>query len=251
MRKSCAIILIGLIAGLMACKALTDTGAGNWPYKDTKVEQKIEYIRPNIPLVKIPPYSGKKYDDVVPDTLDIVDMADMSINVVTCATDRNQDYEQYFSVYLANPLRMAHNFSDWCTPKYMEALPLLRSATGSDFNDQVDRVWMDVLLKSIGPDGLLYLPLKGKPWYGKELWWAKGIARPDVTIFVSEPPSEEFKKSLDTYAVPHAHSVVEESGISQFSHPQYCGRLLNTMLIYYLRDGNPIWKKHLEQAIDR
>ena len=33
----------------------------------------------------------------------------------------------------------------------MEALPLLRVATGSSLNDHVDPIWMSGILRSIGP----------------------------------------------------------------------------------------------------
>jgi hypothetical protein len=146
---------------------------------------------------------------------------------------------------------MAHNFSDWCTPTYMEALPLLRAIDGEGVHQGVDQIWMESILKSLGPDGLFYFPITGKPWYGKELWWAKGIARADGTIFETEPADEKFVKSLDTYAAPHAHPMIEKSGMTQFSHPQPCGRVLNVLNIYYMIDGNPIWKKAIENMIDR
>jgi hypothetical protein len=232
--------------------AYSQTRQSYWPYKDSQpIEEQIGYIRENIPAVPFTPYKGTSYEDLVPDTYDIAERADFCINVLTCDTDKNQDHEQYFSVYIGNPLRMAHNFSDWCTPKYMESLPLLRLVNGSTFFDEVDCVWMKVILKSLGPDGLYYFPTKGKPWYGKELWWSKGVARPDGTIFTTEPPKEEIDKSLDTYASEHAHSLVEKSGISQFSHPQPCGRIMSTMIVYYMRDKNPIWKEAIRKMIDR
>jgi hypothetical protein len=60
---------------------------------------------------------------------------------------------------------MQHDFSDWVqnVEGLMESLPLLRVATGSTQNDHVDPVWMSVLLKKIGPDGLVYVPLRGLP----------------------------------------------------------------------------------------
>ncbi len=228
-----------------------ESQAADWPYDDARVEEAIRYIRPEIPAVSVEPYQGQSYAEMAPDTLELADMAALSINVLTGATNASQDHEQYFSLYIGNPLRMAHNFSDWCTPKYMEALPLLRTVTRATYRDQVDRVWMETTLKSIGPDGLYYFPLIGKPWYSKEFWWAKGIARADGTIFETEKPDEAFKKTLDTYAVPHAHTIIAKSGIEQFTHPQPCGRMLNVMLIYYLRDGNPVWKQTIERMIDR
>jgi hypothetical protein len=80
---------------------------------------------------------------------------------------------------------------------------------------QVDQAWQDSILKSIGADGLFYFPVVGKPWYGKELWWAKGIARADGSVFTVEKPDPKRLRNLDTYAFSHAQSAIEESGITQ------------------------------------
>ena len=73
--------------------------------------------------------------------------------------------------------------SNWCQLKYMEALPLLRIITGSKEKEAVDRVWQDVTLKSIGPDGLFYIPLTGRPWgrFGVS-WGDNGVARADGSL---------------------------------------------------------------------
>ena len=156
-----------------------------WPWADATppAGAKIEYVRPDAARLPVRPVEGKTCEDLVPDTTDVAEMSKLAINVLTCDTDRLQDHEQYFSVYMGNPLRMAHNFSDWCTPKYVEALALLRIVTGSTYMTQVDQVWQDVLVRSIGPDGLYYFPIQGKPWYGKELWWAHAIACTNGTLF--------------------------------------------------------------------
>jgi hypothetical protein len=116
---------------------------------------------------------------------------------------------------------------------------------------QVDQTWQDVLLKSTGPDGLYYFPLQGKPWYGKELWWAHAIARTNGTLFTIQKPDPSRLKDLDPYATYAANSLVAESGIRQFSHPQSNGRITKVMAIYALRDGNPLWKEMMKQMIAR
>ena len=229
-----------------------ETQQSVWPYKDATPDTEIQYINEDAPSIPVVPYKGKAYEDLVPDTFDIAERAKLAINVLTCATNPNQDYEQYFSVYMGDPLRMSHNASDWCTPKYMEALTLLRLVTGTDSNVQVDQTWQKVNLKSLGPDGLYYFPIIGKPWYARELWWAGGIAMADGSIYnVQHASEEEAKEGLDTYAKPHASRLVEESGISQFTHPQPCGRMLNVMGIYYMRGGNPIWIEKIKKMVDR
>ena len=207
-----------------------------WAYKDALPCGKIGYIRERIPEVTPQPYDGESYEDTVPDTFDIAERAELAINVLTCATNANQDHQQYFGLYLreygeefTGRIFMQHGFSDWCTPKYMEALPLLRLITGSTYNERVDRVWMQVMLKSIGPDGLYYFPTEGKPFYRHGPQWGHGVAKADGSI---------------------AENLMDPS-ITQWTHPQPCGRVINTLLVYYLRDGNPVWKQTIERMIDR
>ncbi len=245
------ILMLVCVLGLALTHARADST--EWPWTDAMppAGAKIGYIKPSATLFAVKPVQGKTYGDMVPDTTDIAKMSKLAINVLTCDTNRQQDYEQYFSVYMGNPLRMAHNFSDWCTPKYMEALPLLRIVTGSTFMTQVDQTWQDVILKSIGPDGLYYFPLQGKPWYGRELWWAHAIARPNGALFTIVKPDPKRLKEVDAYAKWAANSLVEESGIKQFAHPQAVGRMIKVLDIYYQRDGNPLWKEMMWKMVAR
>jgi len=190
------------------------------------------YIREDIPSIPIPPYEGETYEDLVPATLEIAERAELGINVLTGATNPLADHELYCHVdFRRNPPTMFNSFDDWCQPKFMEALPLLRVVTGSNDMNRVDRVWMDVTLKSIGPDGLVYIPLEGRPWgRTRAIYWAKGtVARPDGTL-----------------------TDVGDPTVKQLAHPGiFCNRMLSTMLVYYLRDGNPMWKEAIERMVDR
>jgi hypothetical protein len=88
---------------------------------------------------------------------------------------------------------------------------------------------MATTLKSIGPDGSLYIPLKGRPWallnasQGLDPVW-----RPDGTT---------------------THS--KDATVTQFTNVSVCARMIGTMTIYYLRDKNPMWKATIERMIDR
>src|SRR5580692_4498118 len=127
----------------------------------------IRYIRDTAPPFQIPPYHGERYKDKVPDTLDIAERAKLGVHVMTAITDPRLDYEIFSIVdFTRNPSVMHHEFGDWVQncEGFEEALPLLRLATGSSLNDHVDPVWMSGILRSIGPDGLIYLPMKECPW---------------------------------------------------------------------------------------
>jgi len=223
--KSMWILRLWLVVFL----CLTSAVSSAREYEDPKCGP-INYIRQDIPLVPIPAYTGTRYQDRVPDTLDMVDMANLSINALTCAVNANADYEHFFWVgFDSNPPRMINDVDDfYCTPKFMEALPLLRIITGSNFNEVVDRTWMDATLKSTGPDGLYYIPLEGRLWSRNKLPWARFIMKADGSL-----------------------TGIGDPVLSQFTHPCINGRMLGVMSLYYLRDGNVIWKKTLERMVDR
>ena len=94
----------------------------------------IQYIRPEIPRVDIPSYGGQHYEDTVPDTLDIAEMAELAINVLTRATDPDADYELYWHAgFRRNPPFMFHDWNDLNQIKFMEALPLPEDCDGKRF----------------------------------------------------------------------------------------------------------------------
>ena len=110
--------------------------------------------------------------------------AKLGINCLTEITDPNADHEIYwFADFHRNPPVMVHDFNDWCqnVEGFYESLALLRVASGSELNSNVDKVWMEVLLKSIGPDGLVYVPLNGSPWARLNAAWVTPVWRADGT----------------------------------------------------------------------
>lgn len=194
---------------------------------------RVEYVRENIPSFQVPTAQGSHYIDTVPDTLDIAERAKLCINTMTGIADNNADQEVYWlTTFFQNPPVMRHDFSDWVqsVEGMMEALPLVRVATGSTSNAHVDAEWMRVQLKTIGPDGLVYLPLRGRPWslqsvpraYEEPVWKADG-----GTIAMNDP-------------------AVTQLGSVESSH-----RAIATMTVYYLRDNNPMWKAAIEKMIRR
>ena len=190
---------------------------------------KIVYVQSNIPSLSVPPVKGKFITTLVPDTLDIAERAELAINGLVGPTNPGADYELYWWVDInRNPPVMCHELGDWCGIKFMEALPLLRMMTGSERYGSVDQLWMDVTLKSIGPDGLYYIPLTGRPWARKGMSWGNGFARADGTIADLNDPS-----------------------VSQFTHPYVCGRIMSEMTVFYLRDKNPLWLQMMQKMVDR
>jgi hypothetical protein len=203
--------------------------AADSPATESKIN--IQYIRKDIPHFEIPPYRGKSYEDRVPDTLDLTEQLKLGIHGLTGIADPNADYEiHWLADFFRNPPVMVHDFSDWVQIQegLMEALPLLRLATGDSLNSQVDPVWMASLLKSVGPDGLLYVPLNGRPWGRIKASGVKPVWRTDGSKTTFDDPT-----------------------VSQFTNAASCGRAISAMMVYYLRDKNPMWKTLSEKMIQR
>lgn len=180
------------------------------------VTSDVGYIRPSIPDITLKAYQGQRYQSKVPDTLDLAERSKLAIHAMTSVTDPKKDYEIYWLLGFNNPLRMYH---DWqyvtIQPKFMEALPLLRIAGGSEENLQVDQRWLEVALHMSGPDGLIYTPAQGRPW----------VRKYDFLGLSSSDP--------------------------QFAVPYQCGRMMGAMTANYSHDRNPIWKQYIERLVQR
>jgi hypothetical protein len=114
---------------------------------------------------------------------------------------------------------MRHDFSDLAlvAEGIMEGMPLLRLVTGSDINSDIDQAWMRSLLKSIGPDGLYYMPLQGRPWGRLNTAFMDPVWRADGTT-----------------------THIDDESITQVTLSASCARAIGTMTLYYLRDNNPM-----------
>lgn len=177
----------------------------------------IGYMREEAPDFDVAPYEGERYEAMVPDTLDLQERAALAVNVLTESTDPEADYEMYWLCHLGrNPIIMQHDFSDHCQCKFMEALPLMRVISGSSQNEQVDRRWMEVLLRQQDEDGLLYTPIKGRPW-----------AALNGEYYMGGKP--EFEQYID---------------------PFHNARVLTAMMLYHRRDGGTLWAERARKVVD-
>ena len=180
-----------------------------------RLSGRIQYLRRRIPSFEVPPYQGQRYRDMVPDTLDIQERIGLAVNGLTGPTDPELDHLMYFKVdFRAHPPVMSHSKSDVCTAKFMESLPLMRLASGSDLNAHVDPLWMEMALRMIGPGGLLYWPLS--PYSNGPPDWC------DPT-----PP-----------------------GSRHFALPTWNGRMLGAMTLYLLRDPKGPWEATCRGIVD-
>ena len=171
------------------------------------------HIRQQIPSFEAPPYKGQSYEDTVPDTLDIQERISLAVQGLTGPTDPDRDHLIYFRVnFRSNPPSMSHGPADICQTKFMESLPLMRLASGSDLNDHVDPVWMATALRMIGPDGLAYWP--AFPW-------------------------AEYPDWCTPCSPAGAHYAI---------HP-FNGRLIAAMSLYMLRDPAGAWDEEIRTVV--
>ncbi len=176
---------------------------------------KMKYLRDRVPSFNIPSYQGRWYEDLVPDTLDIQERIALAVNGLTGPTDPDLDHMMYFYAdFRAHPPIMGHGKSDVCTSKFMEALPLMRLASGCDLNHHVDPVWMKAALRMIGPGGLLYWPMS--PYAKVPPDWCDPVPK----------------------------------GAKHFALPTWNGRMMGAMTVYMLRDPKGPWRKINEGIVD-
>lgn len=125
----------------------------------------IRYINPTIPPFDLSPLAGTRYSTRVPDTLDLAERAAQAIHCLTASTDPEANSEIYWIAWFGwQPPTMYHDLNDWVEYKYYAPTELLRLACGSDEGAEVSWHRMANLLQMQGPDGLLYLPVVGRPW---------------------------------------------------------------------------------------
>ena len=176
----------------------------------------IKYINSTKPEVELPSYSGQRYEIMMPDTLDLQDMACRGVNGLTGPTDPEADYEIYWrAAFSANrePIMWHSDVGDIGTlGEFIEALPLLRVISGSSRNDHVEQRWLEVIRQMQGPDGLLHIPKIGRPWC---VW---------------------------NYSDSAPLCLGREPTGNHYVSPFFGGRSLGTMTIYSLLTGDTEWK---------
>src|SRR3954453_6018556 len=151
---------------LAVCWAFTPALFAREKATQWKPGDPIGYISPDAGKVKLKPYSGDKYEAKVPDTLDLAERARIAINALTEVTNSQEDYEIYnTNTFATNPPSMQmHCWYPTILPKFIWAVSMMRTMSGGEQNEQVDQRWLEVALKMQGPDGLIYAPIKGRPW---------------------------------------------------------------------------------------
>ena len=180
----------------------------------------IKYINPEIPDFQLPDRGGLRYRAMVPDTLDLAERAAHAVHTMTATTDHEANAEIYWRALLgAKPPIMYHDVNDCCEFKWYAPSLLLRQVCGSEESLDVEWHRMANLLQMQGPDGLLYIPLIGRPW--QKSGWESGWDQDKVM------PQLETQQLL----------------INMF------GRMLESATVYYLLTGDEQWRTLVEKAV--
>ena len=179
----------------------------------------IGYIDPQAQGPGLAEIRGDWQTKLVPDTIDLADMAALSIHGMAGPTNPEMDHEVYWKVkFRYNPPVMHHEAPDpGIMAKFMLNMPLMRLMSGSEEKTDVEKVWQDVYFKSTGPNGLIHTPLKGRPW-GHHL--------------VDE--GFDFSRDLEGHIV----------------EPQYNGHVIAYYCTMYRLTGDSMWQSRAECIVD-
>lgn len=113
-------------------------------------------------------YSGKRYEAMVPDTLDLAERADLAINGIGGTIDPDLHYHMFFFVRYAHKTPyMAHHAADpTCDPKFAESFPMLRIMSGSNRYADIEAGQRAELISRISPEDGLYWNIidPTRPW---------------------------------------------------------------------------------------
>ena len=144
MKKTC--IALALMMSMTACSRMTPA-----PGNDPKTPELRSGVVP----------AGEWVEVRMPDTLDLVDRADLSINALT----GNVDPDEFYGVWQGfnfkeNPPKL--HAKTWnITPKNARTLPGLRAMSGSEQNARIELQMLETMKKEIRPNGQMYYQFDG------------------------------------------------------------------------------------------
>lgn len=147
---------------------------------------------------------GRRYEEEVPDTLDLADRARLAAGSLTRHLNPEADYgvgDDAGSLYLA--------------VKFAEALPMMRAMCGDDVNLDVERAMMESLVSLIDEDGLLYTLPNTPARRG-------GVA-----------DGREYAETDEAHTSPYGNA-----------------RMMQAMLFWHQRDGDPAWLPRVQRMAD-
>jgi hypothetical protein len=161
---------------------------------------------------------SKPPPSLVPDTLDLADHGRLAINGMLGSLNPQLDYESTFlNILDVHPAYMLHwsSMVSGVMPKYVEALPMLRSMSGSEQDRDLEAGFFDSVLRNTAGDGLIYdQALPGRPW--------------NVGVFYGKPDWNE-----------------------DYANMAGNGRLLSGLIFCHQASGDPLWLERARRTAER
>jgi hypothetical protein len=176
------------------------------------------YVRKEAPPFEIPAYKGEHYEDLVPCTLDLAEMARLAINGLTGPADPDAGYELWFEAWWTRyPPILRHEMSLDCQAKFLGPLVLMRMITGSEEHLDIEKKIIQSWLRTLDDQGMRHKPQRR--WVLENVW--------------AEDRAEQ-REPMGPY----------DEG-ETLSGPS--SRFLEAMMLYYMRDKNPLWTDIMEK----
>ena len=217
------------------------------PGHDGPTGSGIIYATENIPRIAYPPFEGDYYEAMIPDTLDLAERCALAVHGLTATADPAADYECYCWMgkfrevdqggVKTGILAMEHSYNDYngLQPKWIEALPLLRTASGSMENIDVDQRMMEILFYMTDKEGLYRIPVEGAPWDDmktdaptRQIWnsWPAGRALMAVCAWYSRDPNETYKEAIARMVDGLAKVAIYDKDYGYFTERMFDDRLM-------------------------
>lgn len=188
----------------------------NYTSASVPVNPSMRYVNPAAIVPMLTPYSGSNRTLQVPDTLDIAQRAGATISALTTPLDAEHDYQLYWlGVVATHPASLYMSSWEALDTKFWEALPLLRSITGSVINTHVDAIWQARMVRSLSNEGPIVF----------------SIDRDYLTPFFSE-------QNRAYLATEYLADVLAQ------------GRTIATIAHLYTHTGDAKWKEYGQRMID-
>ena len=133
-----------------------------------------------------PEVAAASYEAQVPDTLDLAQRAALALRALSQTADARFNYETCLGGHLDHqPAYMSWRLTGPCMQKPIHALPMLRTMTGSTFNEDMEQKMLEAVAATIEGDGLWWYNIEGSPWreaYQMDQVWPNSQARLIVTL---------------------------------------------------------------------
>lgn len=171
-------------------------------------------------------YPGRRYEAMVPDTLDLADRAELALHGICRCIDPNVNYHMFFHVFynFKTPYMSHHTADNTCDPKFAEVIPFLRIMCGSDRYTDIETGQRAELISRV-KDGLYWR------YYNPEQPWSNSY-NPAFDKPIKEDSASPGTTGLMLRALLRWHEFTGGQGWGELIHELVGG--LNRIAIHRL-----------------